>query len=305
MSRRTLGPAIASLLLVVGTVIGGIVGTSASKAHAQDAVCVIDPITKVKKCRIEVTIEGPDAGDTTVNIGTGSVVFRWERYSWGTTDARGGSGPALVDFFCTPRTSTTVAADGTETTTTELGVYYNIILIRIDTNETVIFDFVCVYPGDPVPDPPPPPPTEDEFKEAAEPLLTFETELNPRVAFGGITGLDTWFWCADPGQTPVGLTLRGWTAAATVDPVGMAWSIGGTAEDGFQRTDCGSEDGPAVTWQPQTKGMYSVEFVSTWAGTWTLTYDGFPAETFPLGPLDFPSPAIDYDVDEFVGVLSE
>jgi hypothetical protein len=111
-------------------------------------------------------------------------------------------------------------------------------------------------------------------------------------------------WCTDPGNTPVALTLRGWTAEATVDAVGMAWTIDGVARFSSQQTGCGAERRPAATWQPQTKGSYTIDFVSTWAGTWTLTYPGIDAQVFTLGPLDFAAPTVPYEVDEFVGVLT-
>ena len=67
--------------------------------------------------------------------------------------------------------------------------------------------------------PPPPPPSEAEFVEAARALLTVSTSLNPRPDIGGLTGLDTWLWCDDPGTVTVGVALRGWTASATMDAV--------------------------------------------------------------------------------------
>ena len=55
---------------------------------------------------------------------------------------------------------------------------------------------------------------------------------------------------------------------------------------------------------PETMGPYSVTLTSTWAGTWTLAYNGFPAGTFPLGPFDFAAPAVAYPVGEYRGVLT-
>ena len=71
-----------------------------------------------------------------------------------------------------------------------------------------------------------------------------------------------------------------------------AWSIGGTASASFAAGSCGSEASPAASWMPETMGPYSVTLTSTWAGTWTLAYNGFPAGTFPLGPFDFAAPPV-------------
>ena len=55
---------------------------------------------------------------------------------------------------------------------------------------------------------------------------------------------------------------------------------------------------------PETKGPYSVTLTSTWAGDWTLAYNGLPAGTFPLGPFDFAAPTVPYPVSEYRGRLT-
>ena len=55
---------------------------------------------------------------------------------------------------------------------------------------------------------------------------------------------------------------------------------------------------------PETMGPYSVTLTSTWAGTWTLAYNGLPAGDFPLGPFSFAAAAVPYPVDEYRGVLT-
>ena len=161
-----------------------------------------------------------------------------------------------------------------------------------------------MFPEDPNPAPPPPPPSPAEFVEAARAVLTVQTSLSPRVEIGGLTGLDTWLWCEDPGVLEVGVALRGWTATATMQAVQHAWAISGTASAGFTSSSCGSEGSPAASWMPETKGPYSVTLTSTWAGDWTLAYNGFPAGTFPLGPFDFAAPTVPYPVDEYRGRLT-
>ena len=99
------------------------------------------------------------------------------------------------------------------------------------TGEQVIAPhLICLFPGDPAPDPPPPPPSQAEFVEAARAALTTQTSVNPSPEIGGLTGLDTWMWCDDPGEVQVGVALRGWTAEATMDPVGFKWAVGGVEQ---------------------------------------------------------------------------
>jgi hypothetical protein len=163
---------------------------------------------------------------------------------------------------------------------------------------------VCLFPEDPNTAPPPPPPSPAEFVEAARVVLTVQTALSPRAEIGGLTGLDTWLWCADPGVLEVGVALRGWTATATMQAVQHAWAISGTASAGFTSGSCGSEGSPAASWMPETKGPHTITLTSTWAGDWTLAYNGFPAGTFPLGPFDFAAPTVQYPVDEYRGRLT-
>ncbi len=199
---------------------------------------------------------------------------------------------------------TRTVADGL-TTTFEFGNVYAVWLENAATGEHVTSPrSVCLFPEDPNPTPPPPPPSPAEFVEAARTVLTVQTSLSPRTEIGGLTGLDTWLWCEDPGDLEVGVALRGWTATATMQAVQHAWAIGGTASAGFTSASCGSEASPAASWMPETKGPYSVTLTSTWAGDWTLAYNGLPAGTFPLGPFDFAAPTVPYPVSEYRGRLT-
>ena len=191
------------------------------------------------------------------------------------------------------------------TTTFESGNVYAVWLENAATGEHVTTPrSVCLFPEDPNPTPPPPPPSPAEFVEAARTVLTVQTSLSPRTEIGGLTGLDTWLWCEDPGDLEVGVALRGWTATATMQAVQHAWAIAGTASAGFTSASCGSEASPAASWMPETKGPYSVTLTSTWAGDWTLAYNGLPAGTFPLGPFDFAAPTVPYPVSEYRGRLT-
>ena len=127
---------------------------------------------------------------------------------------------------------------------------------------------------------------------------------SPSGAIGGLTGLESWFWCEDPGAISTGVTLRGWTASGGVDVVQLGWEIDGTDSLVDTSTACGSEEAPSVTWTPQTKGDYAIVLTAVWAGTWDLTWNGIPMGTFPLGPIRLTAPAQPYPVDEYRGELT-
>jgi hypothetical protein len=191
------------------------------------------------------------------------------------------------------------------TTTATYGNYYVVQLRTAAGVPVTDGSAVCVFDGaDPQLAPPPPPPTEAEFVEAARKALTVQTSLSPRPEIGGLTGLDTWLWCEDPGTVSIGVSLRGWTAEATMQAVEFSWAVGGTASARFTTSGCGSEPDPAATWMPETKGPYSVMLTSTWAGTWVLSYNGFPGGSFSLGPVEFAAPTVPYPVSEYRGRLT-
>jgi len=100
--------------------------------------------------------------------------------------------------------------------------------------------------------------------------------VEPTCGDWRVDRLDTWLWCVSPGEVHVAVALRGWTAEATLDPVEFAWTVGGLDSARFRSSSCGSEDSPAGSWMPQTLGGYSVTLTSTWAGSWTLAYNGVP-----------------------------
>ena len=201
--------------------------------------------------------------------------------------------------FCARHTS-----DGL-TTTVEFGDTPIVFLRNALTGEQVIPPhLICLFPGDPGPDPPPAPPSQTEFVEAARAALTTRSVMSPRQEIGGLTGLDTWMWCDDPSEVQVGVSLRGWTAAATMDSVGYHWAVEGVTGHTFDADRCGSENSPAASWMPETKGSYSIDLTSTWAGSWTLSYQGVDAGVFPLGPFDFATGPVAYGVGEYRGVLT-
>lgn len=186
-----------------------------------------------------------------------------------------------------------------------VGVIYLTLLVNTDTSETLSFEYECVFPGDPLPQPPPPPPSLAEFLEAADLVLVADADVSPDPAWGGITGLETWLWCQDPGELEVGVSLRGWSAAATMRPVQYQWTVDGPEKVTFNATACGTEEKPGATWTPETKGSYEIGLSATWAGSWALTYAGVPMGVFVLGPVDVDAAPAAYPVGEYVGVLTD
>lgn len=183
----------------------------------------------------------------------------------------------------------------------EVGVGYAIALNNTATGEQLYLDFVCTWPGEEPPLPPPPPPTPGEFKSDNAEALTVRPTLNPAPTIGGLTGLDSWFWCTDPGLVDAGVSLRGWTAVGAVEVVQLDWQI---SETTFTSTTCGSEGSPAVTWMPEATGDYPISLTATWAGTWDLSWNGIPMGAFPLGPVSLTSPTQTYPVAEYRGELT-
>lgn len=187
---------------------------------------------------------------------------------------------------------------------TEIGVGYVIVLNNTATGEQLYLRYVCTWPGEPPPEPPPSPPSPAEFVAANAQALTLQPALSPASSIGGLTGLDSWLWCADPGPVGTSASLRGWTATGAVQVVQVGWEVDGS--DGIVDTSasCGSEEAPSVTWTPQKAGEHSVLLTSVWAGSWDLTWNGIQMGTFPLGPISLTAPTQPYPVDEYRGELT-
>jgi hypothetical protein len=257
------------------------------------ADCGVDEFSEVTTCRLSL----PPLPNRATPVGDG----RTSSFVWWSILLYSGSWSPFTDA---DSNCVRVTTDG-QTNTYTYGNVYAVQLRTTAGHPVTTAKGVCVFDdNDPQLQPPPPPPSEAEFVEAARRALTVQTSLNPRVEIGGLTGLDTWLWCDGPGTVNVAVTLRGWTAEATMDPVQFTWAIGGTASGRFHADECGSEADPAASWMPETKGPYTVTLTSTWAGTWTLSYNGFLGGVFPLGPYDFAAPAVAYPVDEYRGVLT-
>jgi len=281
-------------LLVASILVSVYVAALGARSERALAECRLDEGTGIATCRLFA----PRVPDRATPIGGGRTpAFVW----WSTFFYNAGNNPFGLDDNAYCRRESALGL----TTTYTFGNVYAVQLRTAAGAPVTPARSVCVFDGSESGlQPPPPPPTEAEFVEAARQALTVMTSLNPRVEIGGLTGLDTWLWCDDPGTVDVAVALRGWTAQASMTAVQYAWAIGGTASAALTASSCGSEASPAASWMPETMGPYSVTLTSTWAGTWTLAYNGFPAGSSALGPFDFAAPTVPYPVGEYRGVLT-
>ena len=277
-------------LAATGAVVATTLAT-AGTAHAAKE-CTYDLDKRAMRCRITAP---PSAPETVIAFDSAPIGWRRNIASAG----------QAVGFCIYYETITGVQNE-------VVGIPWIVELYDTATGATISTTAVCEYPGDPSPEPPPPPPTPDRYLEAIEALLQVDYELSPPAEFEGITGVDTWFWCDSPGTVTIDpITLDGWTVRAEMTPITFDWSVAGPGDGGSHSGDtCGSEpdldgdgDGAAWTWQPQTMGDYTIEFSTTWLGTWTLTWDGTTTGTYPLGPAPIDQPTLAYPVGEYRGVL--
>lgn len=174
------------------------------------------------------------------------------------------------------------------------------------TGAVVQYRLLCIGPSDPAPTPPPPPPSETQVVEAIEPLLVLDTGISPPAdGVGGISQLDTWFWCSNSGVVDVEVSLNGWRADAAVQPTNLTWTIVGP--DGtiaVEAESCGTEpdpdgdgDGAAATWTPNLKGEYTITLTVEWGGSWTRRR-GSASQTFTFDPVVTTMASITYPVVE-------
>lgn len=254
-----------------------------SAAYADGRTCKLDPVSGLLEC----TLVASPAPPVTVRLSV-DLPLEWSRLPLNVSEliARG------------------IGCIRSVAGVTEIGVGYVIVLNNTATGEQLYLRYVCTWPGDPPPEPPPPPPSPAEFAEANAQALTLEPSLNPASSIGGLTGLDSWLWCADPGTIGTSTSLRGWTATGAVEVVQVGWEVDG--RDGLvdTSTSCGSKEAPSITWTPQVAGEHVVVLTTVWAGTWDLTWNGIAMGTFPLGPVNLTAPSQAYPVDEYRGELT-
>lgn len=251
--------------------------------HADDRRCDLDPDTGQLKCVLVAQPSPPRS----IRLSE-ELPLEWKRIPFNVGEL------VTLGYGCV-RTNAGV---------TELGVGYVVTLTNTATLEQLYLDYVCEWPGEDPPEPPPPPPTQAELAEANAQALQVQPTMSPPSAIGGLTGLDSWFWCSDPGAVSTGVTLRGWVADGAVEVVQLGWEIDGPGDTASTSTSCGSEQAPSVAWTPETEGTYQVALTAVWAGTWGLTWNGVPMGSFPLGPMSLTAPAQPYLVDEYRGELT-
>lgn len=268
--------------LVVGVAALVAVGIESGVARADEKTCVIDQVSGLLEC----TLIASPAPPRRVKLSE-DLPLEWIRVSMNVDEliARG------------------IGCVRDNAGVREIGVGYAIALNNTETGEQLYLDFVCTWPGEPPPQPPPTPPTPAELAAANAQALTLSPSLSPSTSIGGLTGLDSWLWCTDPGPVGTGVSLRGWTATGGVELVQVGWEIG-PDELARTSTSCGSEDAPSVTWTPESVGEYPVVLTAVWAGSWDLSWNGIPMGTFPLGPVSLTSPPQLYPVDEYRGELT-
>lgn len=197
----------------------------------------------------------------------------------------------------------------------ERGIRYIDTVIDIRTGEVVSATGGCEYPGSPGPSvpgvvvpPPPPPPTPDEIWASA-PLPDPTFGLLPTSP--GLTGLTTKLW--DPnggGSLSATVTLRGYTATATVQPVRWEWRMAGPGDTSSNHnppplvtaTQPGSQQHPAATYMYETIGDYTLTMTLVWSGSYTYSGPGVPPQTASLGAVTRSS-TLPYHVAEVRSVL--
>ena len=248
-----------------------------------ESICSTDPHTSKTVCMV---VAAP-----AYSVTLAGSTLRWARVD------------GLTRFG---QTCQRVLPDGT----IEIGVSWYVTLVDTTTSALVYGRTFCQWTNDPVPSPPPDPPSPGEFADAARKALLVEPLSAPSAAFGGITGLDTWLWCEHPAQVQVSVSLRGWTAQADVALTSVSFTTAGTEDattgDGspYRPSTCGSSTRPAALWLPDRKGGHSIVLAATWAGAWTLSFNGqFTTAPLPLGPVVLTSPTVAYSVREVRGLL--
>ena len=255
---------------------------AAPNVLAQERTCKLDPDTGLLRCILVAQPSPPRS------VQLGDLPLVWKR----------------IPLQMSELISRGIGCVRTIGDVTEIGAGYVIILENTETNEQLYFRYVCTWPDQPPPQPPPRPPTAGELRDANAQALALQPSINPSLSIGGLTGLDSWLWCQNPGPVATGVTLRGWTANGQVELVQVGWDVSGPDHFSLTSPTCGSEEMPAATWTPDRVGDYGVTLTAVWAGSWDLSWLGVPMGTFPLGPITLTSTTSSYPVDEYRGELT-
>ena len=281
------------LLIAAGGLLAG--GLVPYAAHAAP----IDKICRIVQDRLVCTTDYLDPGGTPAQggndgsarpVATGSPTAVW-----------------TSNVLQLPLNTPEGAASGPIQCTTDggaPGVYYVQTLRSIATGELLQSTIGCVGQGaDPAttptaPPPPPPPPTVEELV-AATPIPKPEINANPSRR--GLTGLESWFWAADPGTVTASVSLRGWTVSGRLSIGSWVWETG---DGGHYETDGpGGPENPAVLHMYETKGMWTLSVEVSWSGSYTVS--GYGASFTVDGLSVSGSDTMDYPVIEVRGVIDD
>jgi hypothetical protein len=212
----------------------------------------------------------------------------------------------VVDPSCTRRQETD------DEVVVTYAAQWLVMVTNTDTGELLTMYTYCEWPGEDPPQPPqlPEPPGETDIETRA--ILALETGVSPPAdGFGGLTQLDTWLWCDDPGTVDVEARTSASASTAAVGITELVWTITGPdGTDERRATTCGTEpdpdgngDGAAATWTPNLTGEHQITLSATWNGTWTAElylarYGWITAGPFPLDPITITGQPLTYPVVE-------
>ena len=207
---------------------GGPVVGSPRRARADDRRCELDPDTGQLKCVLVAQPSPPLSVRLSVRL-----PLVWKRAPFN-------------DWEMVARTRLRSTAD-----VTEVGIGYVVTLINTATLDQLYLDYVCEWPGGSRRSRHRLRLGQAEFVQANTQALQIGPSGGPPGSIGGLTGLDSWFWCADPGAVATGVSLRGWTASGAVEVVQLGWEVDGPDGTADTSTSCGSEEAPRSPGRPR------------------------------------------------------
>lgn len=166
------------------------------------------------------------------------------------------------------------------------------------TGEILQTSYSCGEEPGPEPAAPPAPPTQEELV-ASVPIPRLEIRRNPSAR--GLTGLESWFWAADPGAAETSVALDGWQVTGSLSPSRWVWEMGDGGR--YETAGPGSAEDPAVVHTYESKGTWELSLRVEWSGTYTVSGYG---TTYTVADLSTEDTAdVAYQVIEVRGVLDE
>ncbi len=144
------------------------------------------------------------------------------------------------------------------------------------------------------------PPSVEEVM-ARVPVPEPVVNISPHVR--GLVGFETWLWYDQPATLALPpLTLEGWTVAAELSVVELAWDMGNG--DVVTGSGPGSESDPSGFYVYENDCRpCTVTVAVTWSGSYTVSHPSAPAPaSFDLGRHVFTAEVV-YDVPEVEAVV--